>query len=81
MAWLQQAGIDIIIASWWGQGGYEDQVIPTLLEQAADYGIQVAFQYDPDRRYLHPFHDSGGLDNMDDKHKKRIRTYPKINPR
>lgn len=47
MAWLQQAGIQLIIVSWWGQGSREDQAIPGLLAQAANYGIKVAFHIEP----------------------------------
>lgn len=47
MAWLQQARIQLIIVSWWGQGSREDQAVPGLLAQAANYGIKVAFHIEP----------------------------------
>jgi glycoprotein endo-alpha-1,2-mannosidase len=46
-AWLRQAGVGVIICSWWGQGTREDRAIPVLLEQAERYGIKVAFHIEP----------------------------------
>jgi hypothetical protein len=43
-AWLREAGVGVVIVSWWGQGSKEDQVVPVLLEVGKHYGIQVAFQ-------------------------------------
>lgn len=43
-AWLREAGVGVIIVSWWGQGSREDQTVPVLLEVGKRYGIQVAFQ-------------------------------------
>ena len=47
MKWLRQAGIGVIITSWWGQGSREDQVVPLLLRTAEQYGIKVAFHIEP----------------------------------
>ena len=47
MEWLRQAGIGVIITSWWGQGSREDQVVPLLLQTAEGYGIKVAFHIEP----------------------------------
>lgn len=47
MEWLQQAGIGVIITSWWGQGSREDQAVPLLLQTAEGYGIKVAFHIEP----------------------------------
>ena len=47
MAWLRQAGIGVIISSWWGSGSYEDRAVPLLLEMAERYGIKVAFHIEP----------------------------------
>ena len=47
MKWLRQAGIGVIITSWWGQGSREDQVVPLLLQTADGYGIKVAFHIEP----------------------------------
>ncbi|MCJ7622145.1 MAG: hypothetical protein MUO76_01485, partial [Anaerolineaceae bacterium] len=46
-AWLREAGIGVIISSWWGQGSREDQAVQLLLESAERYGIQVAFHLEP----------------------------------
>jgi len=47
MAWLRQAGIGVIITSWWGQGTNEDSAVPLLLKMAEHYGIKVAFHIEP----------------------------------
>jgi glycoprotein endo-alpha-1,2-mannosidase len=47
MAWLRQAGIGVIITSWWGQGSREDQAVPLLLQTAEEYDIKVAFHIEP----------------------------------
>lgn len=46
-AWLREAGVGVIITSWWGRGSYEDQAVPALLDGAATYGIKVAFHIEP----------------------------------
>jgi glycosyl hydrolase family 99 len=47
MEWLRQAGVGVIITSWWGQGSREDQVVPLLLQTAERYGVKVAFHIEP----------------------------------
>jgi glycoprotein endo-alpha-1,2-mannosidase len=47
MAWLRQAGIGVIIASWWGSGSNEDNAVPLILKMAERYGIKVAFHIEP----------------------------------
>lgn len=47
MEWLRQAGIGVIITSWWGQGSREDQAVPLLLQTAERYEIKVAFHIEP----------------------------------
>jgi hypothetical protein len=47
MEWLKQAGVGVIITSWWGQGTREDRPVPLLLETAERYGIKVAFHIEP----------------------------------
>ncbi len=49
-AWLREAGVGVIISSWWGsrtQGLREDEAVPLLLEIAERYDIQVAFHIEP----------------------------------
>ncbi|HUI90557.1 MAG TPA: hypothetical protein VLX61_17705 [Anaerolineales bacterium] len=47
MAWLREAGIGVIIVSWWGPGTYEDSGLPLILQTADHYGIKVAFHIEP----------------------------------
>jgi hypothetical protein len=47
MKWLQEAGIGVIITSWWGQGSREDLVVPLLLQTAEQFSIKVAFHIEP----------------------------------
>jgi len=47
MEWLRQAGIGVIITSWWGQDSRENQAVPLLLQAAEPYGIKVAFHIEP----------------------------------
>ena len=45
--WLNSAKVGVIIASWWGQGKFEDKTVPVLLQVAEQYGIKVAFHIEP----------------------------------
>jgi len=47
MAWLRQAGIGVIIVSWWGQGSLEEKPVPLILQMAGRYGIKVTFHIEP----------------------------------
>jgi hypothetical protein len=47
MAWLRQAGVGLIISSWWGQGEVSDQAVRLLMDVADHYGIKVAFHIEP----------------------------------
>ena len=47
MAWLRQAGIGVIIVTWWGQGSREEEPIPLILQMAQRYGIKVTFHIEP----------------------------------
>jgi hypothetical protein len=46
-AWLREAGVGVIVSSWWGQRSREDQAVPLLLDIAEQYGIKVAFHIEP----------------------------------
>jgi len=46
-AWLREAGVGVIISSWWGQRSNEDRAVPLLLEMGERYGIKVAFHVEP----------------------------------
>jgi hypothetical protein len=47
MAWIRQAGVGVVATTWWGQGSYEDQRVPLLLDTAAQYGVKVAWHLEP----------------------------------
>jgi len=47
MQWLRQAGVGVIITSWWGEGSGEDRAVPLLLQTAERHGIKVAFHIEP----------------------------------
>jgi hypothetical protein len=47
MRWIRQAGVGVIVYSWWGQGSYEDQHVVGIMSVAAQYGIKVAFHIEP----------------------------------
>jgi hypothetical protein len=46
-AWLREAGVGVIISSWWGRPSIEEKAVPLLLEMGERYGIQVAFHLEP----------------------------------
>jgi len=46
-AWLRQAGVGVIVSSWWGRRSIEEQAVPLLLEIGQRYGIKVAFHIEP----------------------------------
>ena len=46
-AWLREAGVGVIISSWWGRRSIEEQAVPLLLEMGERYGIKVAFHLEP----------------------------------
>lgn len=47
MSWIRRAGVGVIATSWWGQGSYEDQRVPLILDTAAQYGVKVAWHLEP----------------------------------
>jgi glycoprotein endo-alpha-1,2-mannosidase len=47
MVWLRQAGVGVIIVSWWGIGTHEDSAVPVIMKMAERYGIKVAFHIEP----------------------------------
>ena len=47
MSWLRQAGVGVIIVSWWGQGSKNERAVPLILQTAAQYEIKVAFHIEP----------------------------------
>ncbi len=47
LAWIQRAGVGVLIYSWWGQGSYEDGLAAGVLSEAAKFGIKVAWHIEP----------------------------------
>ncbi|BCJ73889.1 hypothetical protein CS0771_34330 [Catellatospora sp. IY07-71] len=47
LAWIAQAGVGVIVYSWWGQNSYEDRLVPRVLDAAAAAGIKVAWHLEP----------------------------------
>lgn len=47
MAWIAQAGVGVIVYSWWGQNSYEDSRAMGVLNAANQYGIKVAWHLEP----------------------------------
>jgi glycoprotein endo-alpha-1,2-mannosidase len=47
MRWLAEAHVGVITYSWWGQGSYEDNALPLVLDIAHEYGIKVNFHLEP----------------------------------
>jgi hypothetical protein len=47
MAWLRQAGIGVLIQTWWGRESFSDAVVSPILDAADGYGIKVAFHIEP----------------------------------
>ena len=47
MAEIAGAGIDEIIASWWGVGSYEDSVLPLVAAAASAHGVRVGLHIEP----------------------------------
>ncbi|RPJ23841.1 MAG: hypothetical protein EHM33_19735, partial [Chloroflexi bacterium] len=47
MQQIQQAGVGVIVLSWWGQGSYEDDMVTGIMDKANQYGIKVAFHIEP----------------------------------
>jgi hypothetical protein len=47
MDWIRQSGAGTIVYSWWGQGSYEDSLVPVVMAAAAAHGIKVAWHIEP----------------------------------
>ena len=46
-AWLREAGVGVIISSWWGQGDNTDRALPLMFDIADHYGLKIAFHIEP----------------------------------
>ncbi|HEY0638501.1 MAG TPA: ThuA domain-containing protein [Pseudonocardiaceae bacterium] len=47
MAQIRQAGVGVVVTSWWGQGSYEDTLVPRILDAANAQGLKVAWHLEP----------------------------------
>ena len=42
-AWLREAGVGVVITTWWGPGSGTDRIVPLMLDIADHYGLKVTF--------------------------------------
>lgn len=47
MQMISEAGIGVIVVTWWGKNDFMDKGIPLILDEAAAAGIKVAFHIEP----------------------------------
>lgn len=47
MRMLQQAGIGVIVVTWWNKGDFMDKTVPLILDEAAKKKIKVCFHIEP----------------------------------
>jgi len=47
MQQIREAGIGVVVISWWGKGDFTDQSVGTLLDTAHAHGLKVAFHIEP----------------------------------
>ncbi|RKR86272.1 glucose/arabinose dehydrogenase [Micromonospora pisi] len=47
MNWVKQSGANVLVYSWWGQGSYEDNLVNTVMNAAAQQGIKIAWHLEP----------------------------------
>jgi len=47
MAWIHQAGIGVIVYSWWGQSSRENQLASLVLQEADKQDVKVAWHMEP----------------------------------
>ena len=45
--WMAESGAGAINVSWWGRGGYEDRIVPLLMDVMRDHGLKVTFHLEP----------------------------------
>jgi hypothetical protein len=44
---MAAAGVDTVVSSWWGQGAYEDWMLPDLIKAVAGAGLHLAIHLEP----------------------------------
>jgi hypothetical protein len=45
--WIMESGAGAINVSWWGRGGYEDRMVPLLMDVMRDHDLKVTFHLEP----------------------------------
>ena len=55
MELMKEIGIDGVVVSWWGPGGFEDKVFPLILDSAFNHGLKATIYYESYR----PWDDEG----------------------
>jgi len=45
--WIAESGAGAINVSWWGRGGYEDRMVPLLMDVMRDHDLKVTFHLEP----------------------------------
>jgi sugar phosphate isomerase/epimerase len=45
--WIAESGVGAINISWWGQGSYEDQSVPLVMDVMHDHDLKVTFHLEP----------------------------------
>lgn len=45
--WMAETGAGAIDVSWWGRGGYEDRLVPLLMDVMRDHDLKVTFHLEP----------------------------------
>ena len=46
LKWSEEAGIDALIATWWGQGQYHDAALRVVLGEAAESSTKITVYYE-----------------------------------
>jgi Glycosyl hydrolase family 99 len=47
MRWISQAGVDVLVYSWWGKEDPTNELVQRVFNAAADYGLKVSFLIEP----------------------------------
>ena len=45
--WIRESGAGAINVSWWGRGGFEDRMVPLLMDVMRDHDLKVTFHLEP----------------------------------
>jgi hypothetical protein len=47
MRWARRAGVGALVVSWWGTGSFEDRIIESIFDAAAEHGLRVSIHIEP----------------------------------